>query len=458
MPNSNDASVAHATPPLTSREQARRVRRVAGASLIGTAIENYDFFIYGTAAALVFNGLFFTGTDPSVATIATFTVFAAGFLARPLGAVIFGSFGDRIGRKSMLVATILIMGGATAAIGILPTQAAIGAWAPLLLVLLRVVQGIAAGGEWGGAALMTVEHAPEARRGFFGGFTQAAIPIAFILANLVFVPLTLLLTDGQLTSWGWRIPFLASIILVGVGVFMRLKVTESPVFETVRKEHRSERAPFREVLRSQSGTVLLTSLVVAATTAIGYIKNVYFLSYTTQILHVDRTVVLLAILVNAVVEIALTVAFAHLSDRFGRRTVFLFGAMFSAVWAMPFFLLAAGGTFGLILFALLGSGVGSTAMFGPLAALIAEKFRAEVRYTGASLGYQIGSTLGGGFAPLISAALFAATGSVIAISVYVIGLCAVSGIASFFVGETRGTSIAYKATAVSTITSQEGKL
>lgn len=436
---SNEAQTATAT----EEERAAR-RRVAGASLVGTAIENYDFFIYGTAAALVFNGLFFAEADAAIASVLTFTIFAAGFVARPIGAVIFGSFGDRIGRKSMLVATILIMGIATAAMGLLPTYAAVGVWAPLLLVLLRIVQGIAAGGEWGGAALMTVEHAPEGKRGLFGGFTQAAIPVAFILANIVFLPLTIFLTEEQLSSWGWRIPFLASIVLVAVGVFMRLKVTESPVFDEVRADGNPVKSPFLIVLRRYPRAVALTSLTVAATSAIGYIKNVYFLSYTTQIIEVDRTVVLVAILVNAAIEIFLTLFFAHLSDRFGRRRVFLFGAAFSAIWAVPFFLLADTGSFPLILIALIGSGIGSTAMFGPLAAMLAENFRAEVRYTGASLGYQIGSILGGGFAPLIAASLLAATGTIFAVSVYMIVLCLVSGVAAFFLGETRHVSIAYQ--------------
>ena len=456
MPNRNDASVALAIPHPSDR--AGQTRRVAFASLIGTAIENYDFFIYGTAAALVFNGLFFTGTDPTVATIATFTVFATGFLARPLGAIIFGSFGDRIGRKSMLVATIVIMGLATVAIGILPTYAAIGAWAPLLLVLLRIVQGIAAGGEWGGAALMTVEHAPEGRRGLFGGFTQAAIPIAFILANLVFLPLTLWLSKDQLSSWGWRIPFLASIILVVVGVLLRLKVAESPVFEAVKRGNHAARSPFLQVIRRHSGAVALTALTVAATSAIGYIKNVYLLSYTTQILGHDRTTVLVAVLIDAAIDFGMTLAFAHLSDRLGRRTVFLFGAIFSAIWAVPFFLLAGTGDFGLLLLSLIGSGLGSTAMFGPVAALFAEKFKAEVRYTGASLGYQIGSILGGGFAPLIAAALFAATGTVISVSVYMIVLCVVSGVAAYYVGETRAARIDYEGTESSaSVATKEGE-
>ena len=454
MPNRNDASVALATPLPSDR--ASQTRRVAAASLIGTAIENYDFFIYGTAAALVFNGLFFAGTDPAVATIATFTVFATGFLARPLGAIIFGSFGDRIGRKSMLVATIVIMGLATVAIGILPTYAAVGAWAPLLLVLLRIVQGIAAGGEWGGAALMTVEHAPAGRRGLFGGFTQAAIPIAFILANLVFLPLTLWLSKEQLFSWGWRVPFLASIFLVVVGVLLRLKVTESPVFEAVKQGHHASRSPFVQVLRRHSGAVALTALTVAATSAIGYIKNVYLLSYTTQILGQERTTVLVAVLIDAAIDFGMTLAFAYLSDRLGRRTVFLFGAIFSAIWAVPFFLLAGTGNFGLLLLALIGSGLGSTAMFGPVAAMFAEKFKAEVRYTGASLGYQIGSILGGGFAPLIAAALFAATGTIISVSIYMIVLCLISGIAAYFVGETRDARIDYQSSASSaSVTTKE---
>jgi metabolite-proton symporter len=422
-------------PPAPGDE--RSMRRVAAASLIGTAVENYDFFIYGTAAALVFNTLFFPAADPTAATIATFAVFATGFLARPVGGAILGHFGDRIGRKTILVLTLMLMGVATVAIGLLPTYAAIGIWAPVLLVALRLVQGLAAGGEWAGAALMAVEHAPEGRRAFYGGFTQVAIPIAFVLANLVFFIITATLTDEQLLDWGWRIPFLLSIVLIVAGVIIRSRVEETPAFTQLSKAGARTTTPFLAVWHRHTGAIVLTALAVTATTAIGYLKNVYVLSYATQFLGVARSGLIAVIVGNAVLEIMLTMVWARLSDRLGRKPVFVFGAVFSAAWAFPFVLLLDTASLSLIAVALVGTGIGSTAMFAPLAALLAEKFSPEVRYTGASMGYQIGSILGGGFAPLIAAALFAATGTTASIAVYMIVLCLVSLGAIHAIGETR---------------------
>jgi metabolite-proton symporter len=423
---------AAAAPP----EQEKSMRRVAAASLIGTAVENYDFFIYGTAAALVFNTLFFPAADPAVATIATFAVFATGFLARPLGGAILGHYGDKLGRKNILVLTLLLMGVATVAIGALPTYAAIGIWAPVLLVALRLVQGLAAGGEWAGAALMTIEHAPTGRRGFYGGFTQVAIPIAFVLANLVFLVLTAALTTEQLVDWGWRIPFLLSVVLIVVGVVIRSRVDETPAFAELKETTTTATAPFIEVWRHHAGAIVLTALAVTATTAIGYLKNVYVLSYATQILQMNRSGLVAAVVGNAVLEIVLTLFWARLSDRIGRKAVFVIGGVASLIWSFPFVLLLDTGSLPLIALALVGTGIGSTAMFAPLAALIAEKFSVEVRYTGASMGYQIGSILGGGFAPLIAAALFAATGSTLSIAAYMVVLCIISLVAIQAIGET----------------------
>ncbi|HJQ48857.1 MAG TPA: MFS transporter [Amycolatopsis sp.] len=438
------SSSPHSAPAGLERDPSdaeRSMKRVAAASMIGTAVENYDFFIYGTAAALVFNTLFFPGDDPAVATIATFAVFATGFLARPLGGAILGHFGDRIGRKAILVLTLLMMGIATVAIGLLPTHAAIGVWAPILLVALRLIQGLAAGGEWAGAALLTVEHAPAGRRGFYGGFTQVAIPAAFVLANLVFLVLTATLTDQQLVSWGWRVPFLLSTVLIVAGLIIRSKVEETPAFTGLKESTDHTRAPFLAVWRRHTGAIVLTALAVSATTAIGYIKNVYVLSYATHTLGVDRSWLVAAIVGNAVLEIVLTMTWARWSDRIGRKTVFVIGGVLSALWAFPFVLLLDTASVPLIALALVGTGIGSTAMFAPLAALLAEKFSVEVRYTGASMGYQIGSILGGGFAPLIAAALFAATGSTLSIAAYMVVLCLISLGAIQAIGETRARTL-----------------
>lgn len=444
VPDSTPPQPASADPEQNAAgpmDAERSMKRVAAASLVGTAVENYDFFIYGTAAALVFNPLFFPGDDPATATIATFAVFATGFLARPLGGAILGHFGDRIGRKAILVLTLLVMGAATVAIGLLPTYATIGVWAPILLVALRLIQGLAAGGEWAGAALLTVEHAPAGRRGFYGGFTQVAIPVAFVLANLVFLVLTATVTEQQLLSWGWRIPFLLSIVLIVAGLIIRARVRETPAFTGMKDTAAHTGAPLLTVWRRHTGAIVLTALAVTATTAIGYIKNVYVLSYATQTLEVGRSVLVAVIVGNAVFEILLTMVWARLSDRIGRKTVFVIGGVASALWAFPFVLLLDTASIPLITLALVGTGIGSTAMFAPLAALLAEKFSVEVRYTGASMGYQLGSILGGGFAPLIAAALFAATGTTLSIAAYIVVLCLVSLAAIQAIGETRARSL-----------------
>lgn len=416
-----------------------QMRKVALSGLVGTTLENYDFFIYGTAAALVFDTLFFPKSAPDAATLATFAVFATGFLARPLGAALFGHLGDRVGRRAMLVSTLILMGIATTLIGALPSYASAGVWAPVLLVVLRLVQGVAAGGEWGGAVVITAEHAPPGKRGFYGGFTQIAAPVSFILAFLVFLPLTSFLSREQLMAWGWRIPFFLGAALVAYGLVIRLSVAESPAFKNAETP---ARAPFVQAWRTYPGTIVLTAFTVAATTAIGYIKNVYLLSYGTQHLGISSSSLLLAILVNAVVEGVLIMTFARLSDRVGRKTVFVFGAVVSVLWAVPLMLLVGTKAWILILLALIGSGIGSTAMFAPLAAFFAEIFSPEVRCSGVSMGYQIGSVLGGGLAPLISAALFAATGSALSVSAYIAGLSLISLLAISRIRETAPRSAA----------------
>ena len=384
--------------------QRASIGRVALASSVGTAIEYYDFLIYGTAAALVFGRLFFPNEDPFVGTLAAFATFAVGFVARPVGGVVFGHFGDRVGRKAMLVISILLMGFATFLIGLLPTYAQVGIWAPILLVALRLIQGFSLGGEWGGAALMSVEHAPDGRRGYYASWMTAAAPVGVALATGAFTALSVL-SDEQFLAWGWRVPFLFSIVLVGVGLFIRLRVFETPAFAQVREAGTQARMPVVEALREHPKNVALAAGVNLGFNAFVFVLFTFMLSYATAQLGVERSVVLNATLAGSAVQIAAVLVFSALSDRVGRRPVMLAGAAFLALYAFPLFWLVNTGNAALILLALTVGFLGSSAIFGPMAAFVSESFGTRVRYSGASLGYQTGAVLGGGLSPFIATAL-----------------------------------------------------
>lgn len=384
--------------------QRTSIRRVALASSFGTAIEYYDFLIYGTAAALVFGQLFFPNEDPFVGTLAAFATYAVGFVARPVGGVVFGHFGDRVGRKAMLVVSILLMGHATFLIGLLPTYAQVGIWAPILLVALRLIQGFSLGGEWGGAALMSVEHAPDGRRGYYASWMMAAAPVGVALATGAFAALSGL-SDEQFLAWGWRVPFLFSIVLVGVGLFIRLRIFESPAFAQVREAGTQTRMPVVEALREHPKNVALAAGVNLGFNAFIFVLFTFMLSYATGQLGVERSVVLNATLAGSAVQIAAVLVFSALSDRVGRRPVMLAGAAFLALYAFPLFWLVNTGNAALILLALTVGFLGSSAIFGPMAAFVSESFGTRVRYSGASLGYQTGAVLGGGLSPFIATAL-----------------------------------------------------
>jgi metabolite-proton symporter len=422
-------------------------RRIALASLIGTAVEWYDFFIYGAAAALVFGPRFFPGFSPVAGTLAAFSTLAVGFLARPLGGIVMGHFGDRVGRKSVLVLSLLIMGGATVLMSVLPTFDTIGAWAPILLVLLRFMQGIGVGGEWGGAVLMAVEHAPERKRAFYGSFPAIGVPVGLILANLVFLVVSATLTPEQFTSWGWRVPFLLSIVLVGTGLFVRLRITESPVFTEVNREHATVRLPIVQVLRRNPWLVVLATLTVLGQNGIGYLVNTYLLNYGTTVLGLSRGFILTLVLISSAVWLMLLALFAGLSDRLGRRPVLIGSMVAMLAWSAVFFALINTKQPALMLIALIVMAVTFAAVGGPLSAYLAELFDAEVRYTGASLAYQLGSILGGGIAPFIATALFAATGSSTAITIYMCAICAVSLAAIIAIGETQHLNLGLRRTA-----------
>ncbi|WP_219975673.1 MFS transporter [Rubrobacter xylanophilus] len=419
-------------------------RRVAFASFIGTTIEWYDFFIYGTAAALVFGQLFFPGFSELAGTLAAFASFAVGFIARPLGGVIFAHFGDRVGRKPMLVWSLMIMGVATLLMGLLPTYEAIGVWAPILLVALRFMQGIGVGGEWGGAALMSVEHAPSGRRGFYGSWPQVGVPTGLLLGTGVFALVSSLVTDAQFTAWGWRVPFLLSALLIVVGLFIRLKISESPVFERVMERREEARMPVLEALRAYPRTIALATGSFIGTHATFYVATVWMVSYATGQVGYERTTVLGANTLLSASDILFILAFGALSDLVGRRPLFLAGMAVLALFAFPYLWLVESGAIALFILGGLVVQACRSAVYGPQSAYFSELFGTRVRYSGASLSYQIASILGGGFAPLICTSLVAWTGSSDAVAVYIIAVALISFISSYLLSETYRRDLAGK--------------
>lgn len=437
MTTREDSSMSSSVPDHagTTGLPSGEIRRVGLASFIGTTIEWYDYFVFATASALVFNQQFFPNIDPTTGTILAFATFGIGFLALPLGGIVAGHFGDRLGRKAVLIATLVLMGGATTAIGLLPGYATIGIAAPILLVVLRLLQGFAAGGEWGGAALMAVEHAPAGRRGLWGSIAQVGVPFGLILANCVILVVEAAMTKEQFLSWGWRIPFLVSILLVLVGLLIRVRVSESPIFETMRRSHRQATRPLVELFRHNRTDVAIATVTFIANSAIPYVFLVFMLSYGTSVLNMSPSTMLFVIIVGALGWLPAIVLAGHLSDRIGRRRVYLIGYAVLAVWAFPFFALTNTTNVGLMIVATLVLTVGSGLAFGPQPALFAEMFGPDVRYSGVSTSYALGGLLGGAFAPLIAAALFAATGSAYYVSAYMAALAVLSFGATLLIRE-----------------------
>ena len=417
--------------------ESTSIRRVAIASFIGTTIEWYDFFLYGTASALIFGRLFFPHYDPLTGALASFGTYAVGFVARPIGGIVCGHFGDRIGRKSMLVLTLLIMGIATFLIGLLPTYESIGIWAPILLVLLRVAQGFGVGGEWGGAVLMAVEHSPKGKRGFYGSWPQVGVPAGLLLSTIVFRQVSKL-PEEILFSWGWRIAFLLSILLVGVGLYIRLAVVEPPVFTEIKQKQTTSRMPILDALRHHPRSVIQAMGARIAENGAFYLYTVFILTYATQPrIGFSSASVLGAISLAAIVEIFAIPFYGWLSDKLGRRPVYLFGAIFTGVFAFPFFWLVETSTTSLMVLGVVSALVfGHAAMYGPQASFFSELFGARVRYSGASLGYQLASVIAGGLSPLIATGLLRRTGSSWPIAIFVIIMSVITTASVFWTTET----------------------
>jgi len=411
---------AETAPPASS------VRRIIVASLIGTSLEWYDFFIYGTAAALVFNKIFFPGFEPLVGTLLAFATYAVGFVARPLGGVVFGHYGDKLGRKNVLIFTLLLMGVSTFLIGVLPTYATIGVAAPILLVALRFLQGLGLGGEWGGAVLMTLESGDPKRRGLNASWPQVGVPIGLLLANGVLSLMGAVTSDSAFQSWGWRVPFLLSGVLVLVGLWIRLTIAESPLFRELETSDTKARAPIVDVLRTYPKRVLLAIGARVGVDVAFYSFVLFITTYVVTYLKLPNSYALNAVLIAAACQVVLIPWFGVLSDRFGRRPVYLFGAIGAAVWVFVFFALLDTGSFVLIVLATVVALVLHAAMYGPQASFIAEMFPTRVRYTGASMGYQLAGILGGAVAPIVSVALLDKYDTSLVVSLYVVAMLAIT--------------------------------
>ncbi|WP_458352709.1 MFS transporter [Peribacillus frigoritolerans] len=411
------------------------MKRVAGASFVGALMEWYDFFLYGTASAIVLNKLFFPDLDPTVGTIAAFASFAIGFLARPLGGLVFGHFGDKVGRKSILVITLLLMGGSTFAIGLLPTYDSIGVWAPILLVALRLFQGFALGGEYGGASLLMIEHAPRKQRGFWGALLQSATPLGLLLASGTFTLVTLL-PEAQFLAWGWRIPFIISIILLGVGTFIRFSVKETPAFQELKETGKEVKLPIVELFRAYPKSILIAFGARIGETVSFNLFNVFVISYVNTKLGLSSNVALTGVFVASAVAVVVSPLFGALSDRIGRRPVYLIGTSFLVLFAFPFFSLVNSGVAVIIYLAItLGYVLGTTALFSIQSVFFTEMFGTHVRYSGLSFVYQVSGIIGG-FTPLIASSLLLWEGGVLYISLFLVCASLISLIATLFAKET----------------------
>jgi len=441
------SSHASASTPPQSRTP---IGKVVFASLIGTAVEWYDFFLYGSAAALVFGPLFFPESEPASATLLAFATYAVGFAARPLGGIVFGHFGDRVGRKKMLVVALLLMGVATFAIGLLPTYATLGIAAPLLLVFCRLLQGFAVGGEWGGAVLMAAEHGDDHRRGYWSSWPQAGVPLGNLMSAAVLWVLAFVQSDATFEAWGWRIPFLLSAVLVLIGLYVRLTIEESPVFAEnkaaleSRTDEGSPSLPVIEVIKRYPREVLIAMGMRMAENISYYIWTIVVITYLTTYLELPDDYAITGVLVGSAIQFCLIPVIGGLSDRIGRRPLYIAGAVGVGVWGFVFFPLLDTGSRFVIVLAILGGLLFHSLMYAPQSAFFSELFGTSVRYSGASVGYQLASVFAGGLAPLIAVALLGddpATPNTVAVSIYIAVAAVLSIIATLAAKETRGSSL-----------------
>ncbi len=422
--------------------QSTPLRRVVAASMIGTTIEWYDFFLYGSAAALVFNKLFFPSFDPFVGTLLAFATYAVGFVARPLGGIVFGHFGDRIGRKKLLMLSLVMMGLATVLIGLLPTYAAIGIWAPVGLIVLRLVQGFAVGGEWGGAVLMAAEHGDAKRRGFWASWPQAGVAAGSLLSAGMLAIMAATMSEVEFLAWGWRVPFILSAVLVAVGFYIRNRVSESPMFQAALDEaDELPKLPAMDVIRERPLAVLLGSGLRVGENISYYILTVFSLTYLVDVAAESRELALEALLIGAAVQFFASPLLARLSDRIGRRPVYAIGGLGLAAFIFLFFPMLASGAPEQIIAALVVGLVLHAAMYGPQAAFITELFPTRIRYSGVSIAYQLTSIFAGSLAPIIALWLYKESGSATPVAIYVAIACAISGISALLAKETKGVEL-----------------
>ena len=426
---------------LSAPEHDAQLRKAVIASTIGTTIVWYDFFLYGTAAGLVFGKLFFPNEDPLTATLAAFGTYFVGFIGRPIGAALFGHYGDRIGRKATLIATLLCMGIATFLIAFVPTYKSIGIWGAVILTVLRMVQGIGVGGEWGGSVLLAMEWSRHhGQRGFVASWPQFGVPCGLFLSNLAVLAFSTLSGD-QFGTWGWRLPFALSIVLVAIGLWIRLGILETPVFQQLVRNNRIERAPIAEVIRKQPREIILSALLRLSEQSPFYIFTAFIFAYAVNTLHMSRDLILAAVLVASCVAFVTIPLSGHLSDRIGRRNMYVLGAASIGLFGFLYFAMVDSAIPSAVFIAIVLSLVPHNMQYGPQAALIAEAFTPRLRYSGASLGYQLASVIAGGPAPLIATALFATYQTGYAIAVYIAACAVVSLIAAAFMPDYTGKDI-----------------
>ena len=427
--------------PLTDAEHSAQLRKAVIASTIGTAIEWYDFFLYGTAAGLIFGKLYFPNQDPLSATLLAFGTYFIGFAARPVGAAIFGHYGDRIGRKATLIATLLFMGIATFLVAFVPTYETIGIWGAIILTILRALQGIGVGGEWGGSVLLAMEWSrTQGQRGLVASWPQFGVPCGLLLANMAVLVFSAWSGD-QFLVWGWRIPFALSIVLVGVGLWIRLGILETPVFQKLLDDDKIEKAPIFEVIKKQPKEIILSALLRLSEQAPFYIFTAFIFSYAVGTLHMPRNFILTAVSVAALVSFVTIPLSGHISDLIGRRKMYLIGVVSVGLFGFLYFGMVDTAIPSAVFIAIVLSLIPHDMQYGPQAALIAESFTPRLRYSGASLGYQLASIIAGGPAPIIATALFATYHSGYAIAVFIAGCAVVSAVAAAYMPDYTGKDI-----------------